>query len=426
MEVSCDVSFGALQKTPAQDRTPYQTSNFSQEKKFFKWTLNSGVRLLPGKLYGLGSTTTVGDVLISRQHHRFTFNMDVAAYNLKVVFPSELLMLNKQTHFHTLVRISRAKINVQLQLDGQYMTLRLLALHILHIGNIQVKLSGLGALQRFARSLAEYQLNMEQSKQLMARQAAKIVGESLARTIGRVDLNAILTNTVNGQVYAVDPGIVFPDPVRNSSVSFSSILSSVLGVEGGNSSNTADLLSILLGGGDSDVDENQKMEDVDEDVLAAFGLTSEQIGNEKTEDVDDVDEDILAAFGLAQPETDPQQPASISDSSETNTSSGIQDDFIAGLDPEVLAAFGISEPPQVSQQSNSRNSVEVPVVVQATPTDQNVQPQNTDRNLSNDILDAKSAVNDAVTLEGDAVSNNISPSSLNGIDADVLAAFGLS
>ncbi|XP_037088031.1 uncharacterized protein LOC119108545 [Pollicipes pollicipes] len=390
----------------------------ARKKVLWKWFRN-GVQLFHGQLFGLQNMKRVSNALISRHKEYFTFTIEIGAHHLKAAYKSQLVIMNKLKKFVLWAFISKLKLRVQLQLDAEYMELYLTGLDILHIGEIHLELSGLGPLDAVATNLAERQINKEVSKRLLARMTARDARDAVAKLLKDVDLNAVLAETINGEVYARDPGIVFPDPEpTGNGTDFSSLLESVLGADsdgedGGGG--LGPLIGLLLGAGDDDDDDgmtgaaasgnmtdgDDELAGVDPEILAAFGLSdsggasagdSDATTAAPADELADVDPEILAAFGL----TSDSGGASAGDSDATAAAPA---DELADVDPEILAAFGLGS-----------SNVENPAP--ATAREEGTSAADADSLAGADI---RARVPDADT-----------GGSLAGVDAATRGAFGLS
>ena len=183
---------------------------------------------------------------------------------------------------------------------------------------------------------------------------ARDARDAIAKQIRGVDINSILADTINGDVYARDPGIVFPDPEpEGNGTDFNSLLDSVFGAEGeeeGEGEDISNLLAVLLGDDDEEGTGGfNNTDDIDPDTLASLGLDGVGSGSNSSESDDDdplagIDDETLALFGFT-----PEDRETDGDTEETemaddkdNSDSADSDDPLAGFDDETLALFGFT------------------------------------------------------------------------------------
>ncbi|XP_043190240.1 uncharacterized protein LOC122364161 [Amphibalanus amphitrite] len=327
---------------PAQDI-------MATKKILFTWWVRTGIQLFKGHLFGAHNLRRVGDTLISRHKEYFTFTIEAVVFNLKAAYKAQLVVLNRPVKFTLWTFISHIKLRVQVQLDAEYMDIYLTGLDVLHIGKIDVKLAGLGPLELVANNLADKQINSDTTKRLLARMVARDARDAIAKQIREVDINSILADTINGDVYARDPGIVFPDPEpKANGTDFSSLLDSVLGADSGDDGGgLGSLLSVLFDDDDSSSSGSfNNTDDIDPETLASLGLDGVDGSNSSATDDDNplagLDAETLALFGLTGEsggsDTDATTPAS---AAAAGGSSGANDP-LAGLDADTLALFGLT------------------------------------------------------------------------------------
>jgi len=415
-------------------------------KKVLWWNVRNGIRLDHGRLFGLENMRRVSDALISRHKEYFTFTLDIKAFHLKAAYKSQLVILNKPTQFVTWAYISHVKLRIQLQLDAEYMDLYLTGLDVIHIGDINIELAGLGPVELLAQPVIEYKINLEASKRMLAKMVARDARDAIAKMIANIDINAIIAETINGDVYARNPGIVFPDPPEpENGTDFSSLLDSVLGVDGDDDGEgLGSLLDLLLdddeeeeggdgagaeeSGGDDDED---PLAGVDPAILESFGLEaggsdSDGVAEDSAAggaDSDDplagVDPDILAAFGL-----EPDAPSPAAETAEGRTKStgaagGAEDDEdpLAGIDPDILASFGL-EP----SAPNPTPGAAAPAAGGAEDDEDPLAGIDPDILASFGLEPSAPAPTPGAAAPAAAAEEE---DALAGVDADILAAFGL-